>query len=219
MSKGQILEYLARHQAVLTNSHFVYTSGMHGTSYINMREVAHNADWMGQTGQRLAHRLHAYRADVVIGPETLGRTLATLTALWSPKPIAIWCDIGDDEAGEKRASFSSKLKFDRLVAGQRVAIVDDLLTTGSSIKVTAELVTEVGGEVVAGAAVVRRTPDVTAEMCGVPALEVLADVEGFATFSEGECQIFGPCSERVPMVLRPGHGWKWAETHPDYPTV
>lgn len=218
MSAIQILNYLKLQEAVLTNSHFRYTSGMHGTSYINMREVAHDAEWMGRMGQRLSHRLHTYRADVVIGPETLGRTLATLTALWSPTPVAIWCDI-DEEAGEKRASFSDKLKFGRLVVGKRVAIVDDLLTTGSSIKATADLVAEVGGEVVAGAAVVRRTPDVTAEMCGVPALEVLADVEGFSTFSETECQAFGPCSERVPMVLRPGHGWRWAETHPDYPTA
>lgn len=218
MSGAQILNYLARHQAVLTNSHFVYTSGMHGTSYINMREVAHNAEWMGKMGQRLSHRLHNYSVDLVLGPETLGRTLATLTALWSPRPVAIWCDI-DEEAGGKRASFSPKLNFDRLVAGKRIAIVDDLLTTGSSIKATADLVTEVGGEVVVGAAVVRRTPNVTAEMCGVPALEVLADVEGFQVFTEEECASVGPCSVGTPVVLRPGHGWKWAEAHPDYPTV
>lgn len=218
MRDVQILDYLGRHKAVLTNSHFIYTSGMHGTSYINMREVAHDVEWMGEVGQSLSHRLHPYDVDLVLGPETLGRTLATLTASWNPGAVAIWCDI-DEEAGEKRASFSPKLNFDRLVVGKRVAIVDDLLTTGSSIKATANLVTEVGGEVIVGAAVVRRTPDVTAEMCGVPALEVLADVEGFKVFTEDECASEGPCSVRKPVVLRPGHGWKWVETHPDYPII
>jgi len=218
MTEGQVLRYLALNDAVLTDSHFIYTSGMHGTAYINMRTVGHDARWLAWVGDELARVLEHYRCDVIVGPETLGRTLAQFAATCIELP-AVWCDIDDAGGGFKYASFPSKLDFGRLIPGKKVAIVDDLLTTGSSIKLVGDLIAKTGGEVVAAAAVVRRTPDVTAEKCGVPALEVLADVSGFEVFTEEECQAHGPCFERVPVVLRPGHGWKWTETHPDYPTV
>lgn len=218
MTSEEVLEYLGENDAVLTNSHFIYTSGMHGTAYINMRAVAHRSRWLVHIGQQLALLLGEYEFDVVVGPETLGRTLAPLTARWSGCDPAVWCDIVEED-GEKKAVFSPKLDFGRLVKGKKVAVVDDLLTTGSSIRLVADLIAATGGEVVAAAAVVRRTSDVTAESCGVPALEVLADVSGFAVFTPEECAEHGPCSQMTPVVLRPGHGWKWIEDHPDYPTT
>ena len=113
------------------------------------------------------------------------------------------------------------MDFGRLVPGKRVAIVDDLLTSGGSIKVVSDLITSLGGEVVAAAAIVRRNSAVRAEDCGVPSLEVLEDIEGAAPLTPEECAEFGPCSEQVPMVLRPGHGWKWHELpeNRDYPVA
>jgi orotate phosphoribosyltransferase len=214
----EILSYLAEYDAVLTGSHYIYTKGGHGTAYINMRAVASHSYWLSKVAQELVYRLRRYQYDILVGPETLGRTLAEYGGLWTREGKAVWCDM-TGEGEMKQASFSKKLGFDRLVKGRQVAIVDDLLTTGSSIKAVSELVTASGSEVVAAAAVVRRTPDVTAEDCGVPALEFLADVPGFVLFSPDECAEWGPCSERVPVVLLPGHGHEWIKNHPDYPTV
>jgi len=105
------------------------------------------------------------------------------------------------------------------VRGKRIAVVDDLLTTGSSVKAVSELIKSLGGEVVVVAVVVRRSPEVTAEDCGADALEVLANVHGFEVFTPEDCAERGPCSQQVPVVLRPGYGWQWSATHPDYPTA
>lgn len=219
MSEAEdILDHLGKEGAVLTGSHFIYTSGRHGTAYINMRAVAHQAWWMSRMGRLLGEQIGTDGADLVLGPETLGRTLAQFAALGIRGQRGIWCDIHDRD-GVKSAGFSVKLGFDWLIADKRVAIVDDLLTTGSSIKAAAELVTASGGTPVLGVAVVRRTPDITAEDCGVPELRVLADVPGFITFSPEECAEHGPCSIRQPVVLRPGHGWQWTLDHPGYPTA
>ena len=218
MESSEILDYLATNGAVLTNSHFIYTNGGHGTAYINMRQVAHHAAWIGLVAQALGHRLHSYQPDVFVGPETLGRSLAEKAATWVAPEAGVWCDI-DDVDGVKTASFKEKLDFGRIISGKRVVIVDDLLTTGSSIEAVSRLVAEAGGEVVAAGVVVRRSPDVTAANCGAPALEVLAEVDGFALFTPEECLERGPCSQQVPVQLRPGHGWRWAELNPDYPTV
>jgi len=214
----EILHHLAEAGAVLTKRHFVYASGRHGTAYINMREVAHESDWLRWIARGMAYNLRKYEVDVVLGPETLGRTLAGYVALGAGTHQAIWCDF-EGEGDAKRAVFSPKLDFGRLVKGKCVAIVDDLLTTGSSIKLAADLVHANGGVPLVGAVVVRRTPDVEAEDCGVDVLEVMADVPGFVTFTSEECAAHGPCSQRVPVVLRPGHGHEWIKDHPGYPTA
>lgn len=215
MLESEILERLAEGEAVLTGLHFVYTAGDHGTAYINMRAVAHQTDFLEELGEDLSEVLKEYNVDIVVGPETLGRDLARFTASWLSVESA-WCDIVEVD-GVKQAVFSPKLNFARLFPGKRVAVVDDLLTTGGSIRLTVEAVQAAGGEVVVAAAVVRRTPDITAEKCGAPELVVLAEVQGFEKFTEEECAAHGPCSRQVPVVARPGHGWKWLEEHPDYP--
>jgi orotate phosphoribosyltransferase len=222
MSEQQILGHLAEEGAVLTGSHFIYTSSMHGTAYVNMRTVAHQARWLQNIGSELAWRIGSLwgvtDVDVIIGPETLGRTLAGYTAEREKSWSAIWCDIVEMD-GVKRAVFSPKLNFGRLVKGKRVVLVDDLLTTGGSLKLGADLVSENGGELLGAVVVVRRTPDVTAEKCGVPYLSVLADIPGFVTFTPEDCAVIGPCSRNTPVVLRPGHGHKWIKDHPGYPVA
>jgi orotate phosphoribosyltransferase len=217
MPQTSILEHLAEEEAILTNSHFIYTSGMHGTAYINMRAVAHDAGWFENVvGPLLGRAIDEYQPDIIVGPETLGRTIAQVTAPWLGAD-AVWCDM--EVAGEKLASFSPKLDFGRLIRGKKVAIVDDLLTTGSSIKLVSDLIVATGGEVVAAAVVARRSPNVTEAECNVPVLKVLVDVEGFEVFTPEECLDHGPCSKEVPVVLRPGHGHAWIKDHPDYPVA
>lgn len=218
MEAQEILDHLAAEEAVLTGQHFVYTAGNHGPAYVNIRAVAHQKQFRTALGVELANKLQHLNPDIVVGPETLGRSLADDTANALGVDSA-WCDIIEHEDGSKEAVFSPKLNFARLLPGKRVAIVDDLLTSGSSIRLTAKAVVDAGGIVVAAAAVVRRTPDIGADDCGTPELFVLAEVEGFELFTEQACATHGPCSRRIPVVLRPGHGWKWIESHPDYPTA
>lgn len=226
MIQELILQELASHEAVLSGSHFVYTSGMHGTAYIDVRAAAHDSTLMAELGHTLGLRLMEYEPQLVIGPEPLGRTLAYAVAASNDWNVpAIWCDMIYDENYYsdrlwKKADFSPKFNFGRLIKpGMDVVVVDDLITTGDSIRLTAELVGHFGGNVVAGGAVIRRDQSVGAEQCGVPALEVLAEVEGFAAYSGDECRKSGPCSKQVPMMLRPGYGHRWIKQNPDYPIV
>ena len=221
MLDTELLEFLEQNNAVLTGRHFVFTSGDHGTAYINLRAVAHKSSEMAQIGYAIGEMFSTggYKLDLVIGPETLGRTLVPHAAGSTTTGEAIWCNI-EGEGDNKRALFPPKLpEFPkRVYGGKRVGIVDDLLTTGGSIRAVAKLVRQYGGDPVVAGVAVRRTPDVVAYDCGVDNLEVLAEVEGFKTFTEADCAKSGPCAAEVPMVLRPGHGHKWIEHHAGYPT-
>lgn len=44
-------------------------------------------------------------------------------------------------------------------------------------------------------------------------------MHGFEVFTPEDCANHGPCSQQVPVVLRPGHGHKWILNHPSYPVA
>lgn len=218
MEPEQIFSALAGEEAVLTDMHFVYTTGQrggnHGTGYVNMRRAAHRTVFLSELGEDLASVASDLELDMVIGPETLGRTLAGYAAAHL-RVDHIWCDIIELEDRSKVARFNPKLDFGRLVPGKRFLIVDDLLTSGGSIALVAELIRQHGGTVVAAVVVVRRSPDVTAMQCSVPELWVLAEIAGFEVLTRDECEAKGPCSRGELIVRRPGHGWKLEELEPD----
>ncbi len=220
MREDAILAKLAEHGAVLTNQHFVYTSGLHGSAYINMRAAAHDAMLMDDIACGMAVGVGKHNADVILGPESLGRTLSPIIGSYVfTNPPAIWCEIVG-ELDSRHAEFSPKFNFGRFITpGTRVVIVDDLLTTGSSIKLVADFVRSLGGIPVAAVVAARRTPDVTAYDCGTEELEVLAEVDGFVTYTPEQCREVGPCSRQVPMVLRPGHGHEWIKLNAGYPAA
>ena len=218
-----IREDLEKTEAVLLDRHFVYTGADHGTGYANLRLIAHNADLMSGIAAGLVMPFSGEAYDGLIGPETLGRTLVT----YAPPYIrgasrrsmqhAIWCDISSGEEGQKVASFSEKMNFDRLIAGKRWLILEDLLTSGSTILATAALVRQHEGYVVGAAVAARRNQSIDENKLGIPRLFVLEDLEGFDQFTPEECAAIGPCSRQQPIVRRPGHGWRYEEEHPDYP--
>lgn len=212
-----VLDYLNENGAVYTNSHFVFTAGGHGRAYVNTRVVAHHPRFFDRVSMDLSFWLGKFAPDIVIGPETLGRSLAERTASLM-NTSSSWCLMEDAPGGGKIAKFKSNIDFGRIFVGKRVAIVDDLLTTGASIKAVMKLVEDHGGIVVAVGVMARRDLEVTEETLGAPNLVTLVDIEGFVTYSDEEdCKQNGPCSELVPMRLHPGHGHEWIKSHPGYP--
>ncbi len=219
MSEEEIRKAMADAGAVLTDGHFIYTKGGHGKTYVNMRLLGHRAGLLDEIGRELGASIgeHQLCPDLIIGPETMGRTLAQTTAAWLGID-AIWCSIVEVD-GVKKAVFDEKFDFGRLVAGKRFVIVDELLNTGGSILLVIDLIREFGGEVIGIAVAVSRSPQITHETFGVPVLMVLVTVYGLEVFMQDDCVETGPCSNRIPVNERPGHGHEWKLKHPDYPTV
>ena len=87
------------------------------------------------------------------------------------------------------------------VRGKKCLVVEDIITTGGSVKLTAEAVRVCGGEVVAVACIVNRG-GVIAEAIGVPLLLSLAEVE-IETWLADDCPL---CSDGVLVNTNVGHG-------------
>ncbi len=217
MDSEQIMARLEALGAVIRGSHLVLTSGNHSTGYVDMRQIAHDPAFLLDLGASLGLQLARYKPDMVIGPETLGRSLAMGAAQTCGNGYAIWCDM--IKGSPDRAVFSSKLPFEQMVEGKKLAVVDDLLSTGHSIRQVANLVGIWRGTVVAAGAVINRTPGLTAIDCGVQHLETLITLDGFQILSPEDCASHGPCSQGVPMRLRPGHGYDWIIGNSGYPVA
>lgn len=216
-----LLDDLAKVEAVYTGDHLVLTSGRHSPVYVNLRAIAPQVQLIDDIGLDLSFLIEQDLGSldggyVLVGPETLGRTLAGATALYIDGSIAIWCDIRGD-GDNKTASLPPKMKFeDRLKPGSKAVVVDDLLTSGSSVKPVIDLLRGMHVEVMGVAVVIRRNQNVTASTLRVPHLWVMQDVDGNETYAAEDCPM---CAVGRPLRLRPGHGWKFAEEYPDHPSV
>ncbi len=187
--------------AVLVDDHFVLTSGKHSDGYIDHRLAASNAGFFYAIAEELASKLPD-NIELIVGPETLGRTLAQFLSLITGIPYA-WCKIDEDT---KEASFAPRMHFTRLIEGRKIAVVDDLLSTGGTVESAARLVTSLGGIVEIALAIVRRNRNVTAAECGAKHLAFLTDVHQFGIWTPDECAVSGPCSRGVPINRSIGHG-------------
>lgn len=203
-----VMAELSKAGAVYVDQHFVYASGQHGPGYINMDPLFPDVDLMAALGAQLVRPFRA-EFDTVAGPATGGIVVAFSAASRvtdPPRPKAVWADKVNGGFAFERAGFAGHL------AGKRVLIVEDLLTTGGSVRKVCEAARTHGATVI-GVSVVCRRGRVTAEDLGVPRLEVLADVD-FAATPADQCQL---CADNVPIVADIGHGEEYRRQHSGYP--
>jgi len=180
--------------AVRTGGHFVYTSGLHGSAYVNKDAIYPDTNRISELCAMLADLLRPYRPEVVCGPAVAGIIVSQWTGHHLGVP-AVYADKDEPRGLVLRRG------YDRLVEGRRVAVVEDVLTTGGSLAATVEVVRGCGGDVVAAAALVNRG-GVTATDVGVPVLESLVSFD-FAAVGASECEL---CAQGVPVDTSVGKG-------------
>ncbi len=205
-----VMAELAKAGAVLTDSHFVYTSGKHGSSYINLDRILPDIALMGRACEQLAAPFVG-EVEVVAAPAVGAIVLAVLTAQALSKGglevAAVWADKNSDgDLVVERAGFGRRLD------GRAALVVEDLITTGGSVKKVCGEVRRHGAQVVGVSAVCNRG-GVTAEGLGVPRIEALGAV-GMAAFFPADCPM---CADRVPIVEDVGHGAAFRQDHPEHP--
>ncbi|MDF0542078.1 orotate phosphoribosyltransferase [Sphingobium sp. H39-3-25] len=155
-------EVLAEFRAAgaLLEGHFVLSSGRHSANYLQCARVLMNAERAGTLARALTQTLPRelrQEIEVVVSPamggiiigHEMGRALG-VDALFLERPEGTF---------EFRRGFALK-------PGQKVLMVEDVVTTGLSSRQAMDSVREAGGIVVAEAALVDRSAG-TAEL-GVP---------------------------------------------------
>lgn len=203
---SDVLTILKKVGAVLTDDHFVYTSGKHGSVYINKDAVYPHTRETSAIGKLFAEKFKNRRVDVVAAPALGGIILSQWTAyhlskLKKKQVLGVYTE----KTPEKNQIFTRG--YDKLVKGKNVLVVEDLTTTGGSVAKVVESVRVVGGKVVAVCVMVNRDPkNVTSKVVGAPfyALGVLKA----EAFNEKDCPL---CKKGIPVNISVGHGKKYLE--------
>ena len=140
-----------RASAALLEGHFVLSSGRHSAQYLQCARVLMNADRADRLARALVQKLPRElrsQIEVVVSPamggliigHEMGRCLG-VDAIFLERPAGTF---------ELRRGF-------RLEPGQKVLMVEDVVTTGLSSREAIEAVTREGGEVIAEASLVDRS--------------------------------------------------------------
>lgn len=200
--------------AVLTDDHFVYTSGKHGSVYINKDTLYTHPIETAKVGKMFAEKFKNKRIEVVVAPAIGGTILSQWTAYWLSrltKRDIRSCYTEKDKGTLAGASESQQIfrrGYDKVVKGKRVLVLEDLTTTGLSVKKVVDVTQAAGGRVIAVCVMVNRDPlSVTARTVGAP-FSSLGILKAEA-FSEDDCPL---CRERVPINTTIGHGSQYIKT-------
>lgn len=172
--------------AIRTGGHFVYTSGLHGSAYVNKDAVYPDTRRISELCGLLADAVAGFHPEVVCGPAVAGIIVAQWTAHHLEVP-AVYADKVDGGLVLARG-------YDALVDAKRVVVVEDVLTTGGSLAKAIGAVEAAGGTPVAAAALVNRG-GVRAADVNAPALVSLLELD-FEAVPAQQCPL---CAAGVPI--------------------
>lgn len=142
-------ETLFRESGALRDGHFKLKSGRHSDAYLEkfmvLQDPAATSELCGFWAARHRDPTGRPTVDVVAGPTTGGALLAFETAR-QLGVRGIFAEEVRDPGGATRREFRRGFAID---PGERVLLVDDILTTGGSLVAMLPAVEAAGGEIVA----------------------------------------------------------------------
>ena len=186
--ESDVLENL-RESGALKEGHFLLSSGKHSDRYVEKFDLLRQPVATSRACQGFAEAFRDSGADVVAGPTTGGVILAFEVAR----------QLGVAAAYAERKNDGPGREFRRgttFTPGSRVLVVDDILTTGGSVRETLDALRSHPVEVIGVGILVDRSGG-TVDF-GVP-LHALVKMQ-IETWEPADCPL---CAQDIPLV-KPG---------------
>lgn len=186
LSPEQVEFILIESQALL-DGHFLLTSGRHSGRYVQCAQVLKYPEQCARLGEAIADGFRDSGVDLVIGPAMGGILIAYEVA----RSLGTPCLFAERENGRMalRRGFA-------IEPGARVLVVEDVITTGGSVREVIELVRSFGGNPVGVGVIVDRSGGRVD--FGMPLRALLR--LSIETYDAGECPL---CAAGTPAV-KPG---------------
>jgi orotate phosphoribosyltransferase len=170
--------------------HFLLTSGRHSPVYWEKFRILQHPDYVTRLCNMIADHFRNQRIDLVAGPTTGGIILAFEVAR----------QLGTRAIYAERAETEGRVfrRGQTINPGERVLVVDDVLTAGGSIQDVITAVTALGGNVIGVCVLVERSEK--SIDFGAPLFSCLRTVA--KTYLPEDCPL---CTAQIPLE-KPGGG-------------
>ena len=204
---SKIIKILKKTGAMITDSHFVGTSGRHLKDYINKDFLYIHPKEASKVGKLFAEKYKNKKIDVAAAPALGGIILSQWTAyhlsrLKKKNILGVYTE----KTPDKNQIFTRG--YDKFIKGKNVLVIEDLTTTGGSVKKVVNSVRQAGGNVVAVCVMVNREPDkVNSKVVGA-VFDSLGDFQT-PSYEEKDCPF---CKKNIPINTSVGHGKKYLES-------
>ncbi|MCM2317314.1 MAG: orotate phosphoribosyltransferase [Thermoanaerobaculia bacterium] len=142
------LQSLLRDTRALLSGHFRLSSGLHSNAYVQCARLLENPTDATAVGEALAAKLRPHGVDRIVAPALGGVVIGYTVAQALGVPMIF--------TERKDGVMSLRRGFD-LESRTRVAIVEDVVTTGKSTRETQAVVESLGGTVLAFASIMNRS--------------------------------------------------------------
>lgn len=186
MTKNEVLEVFKKTGGIL-KGHFLLTSGRHSDTYMQCAKLFVYPEQAKLLCTELCKMLEGIKIDAVVSPAVGGILMGYQTAQILNVPNMFF--ERQDNVMTLRRGFS-------IEKGSRVLVVEDVVTTGGSVKEVIEQVEKLGAEVAAVASIVDRSNGNVG--FGKKFVNLLS--MDIVSFEESECPL---CKQGTPAV-KPG---------------
>lgn len=136
--KDKAVELMLESGAIM-KGHFRLTSGLHSDEYCQCARALERPDVAEELGRMLADRFRDEGVSVVVSPAIGGIVIGHEVA----RSLGVRSIFAEREVG----GMALRRGF-RVGPGERVLIIEDVVTTGGSVKEVAEAVSQAGGNIV-----------------------------------------------------------------------
>jgi orotate phosphoribosyltransferase len=186
MESEEVIERFRRTGALL-EGHFVLSSGLHSTQYLQCALVLQHPREAEAFARSIATHFRGETIETVAAP-AIGGIVIGYEVARALDAKSIWTE---REVGRMtlRRGFTIR-------AGERVLVVEDVITTGGSTRETIDALREAGAQVVAAASIIDRSAgraDVSVPRIALATLDV-------PTFAPDICPL---CAQGIPAT-KPG---------------
>ncbi len=181
---NEVLNLLEQAEGVL-HGHFCLTSGLHSNIYFQCAKLYQYPEITSELGKKLAQKLKDIEFDTVIAP-AIGAVIIGYETAKNAKKRNLFVE-RKDGIMQLRRGYSLK-------KGEKVVIIEDVITTARTIKETIEAIKEYEPEIMAVGCIVDRTKGQTEYN-----IKSLLQIEP-VVYEPENCPL---CKEGIPLV-KPG---------------
>ncbi len=183
-----VIKMLLERTGALGKGHFILSSGKHSEYYVQCARLFEDPATGDTVGAMVAELIKKYNPETIVGPAMGGIHLAYATAKY----------LGVRNIFTERDKRTGKMALRRgftVKKVERIVVVEDVVTTGGSVKEVIDLLRDLGADIRAVASIVYRGQDVS---FGVP-YHYLIKLD-FPVYEPPQCPL---CKAGIPAT-KPG---------------